>query len=64
MRETLALADSTRVVAEEMMLAAQALAEAKAAVPVPAGRCFADAVAEAARAEAENGPNIRKPSGS
>ncbi|MFC8294218.1 hypothetical protein ACFUJ0_09255 [Streptomyces sp. NPDC057242] len=58
--ETLVLGDFTQVVSDEMKRAGQALAEAKAAVPKPAGMCFADPEKEKARIEAEKGPKLQE----
>ncbi|WP_432123392.1 hypothetical protein [Streptomyces sp. S1] len=58
--ETLVLGDFTKVVSEEMKRAGQALTEAKAAVPKPAGMCFADPEKEKARIEAEKGPKLQE----
>ncbi|MGW0468730.1 hypothetical protein ACWDX6_26260 [Streptomyces sp. NPDC003027] len=58
--ETLVLGDYTKVVANEMERAGQALAEAKAAVPKPAGMCFADPEKEKARIESESGPKLQE----
>ncbi|MGW6569625.1 hypothetical protein [Streptomyces sp. NPDC054975] len=58
--ETLVLGDFTKVVADEMQRAGQALSEAKAAVPKPAGMCFADPEKEKARIEAETGPKLQE----
>ncbi|WP_128976142.1 hypothetical protein [Streptomyces roseicoloratus] len=59
-RETLVLGDFTKVVADEMRTAAQALTEAKASFPKPAGMCFADPEKEKARIEAETGPKLQE----
>ncbi|MFJ3580632.1 hypothetical protein ACIPPS_00105 [Streptomyces sp. NPDC090127] len=58
--ETLVLGDFTKVVADEMQRAGQALSEAKAAVPKPAGMCFADPEKEKARIESETGPKLQE----
>ncbi|MGW7362989.1 hypothetical protein ACWGI8_06050 [Streptomyces sp. NPDC054841] len=58
--ETLVLGDYTKVVSNEMKRAGQALNEAKAAVPKPAGQCFADPEKEKARIEAETGPKLQE----
>ncbi|MFJ9825305.1 hypothetical protein ACIRSU_13180 [Streptomyces sp. NPDC101160] len=58
--ETLVLGDFTKVVSEEMKRAGSALTEAKAALPKPAGMCFADPEKEKARIEAETGPKLRE----
>ncbi|MFF8597892.1 hypothetical protein ACF065_03035 [Streptomyces sp. NPDC015232] len=58
--ETLVLGDFTKVVADEMKTAGNALAEAKAAVPKPAGMCYADPEKEKARIEAETGPKLQE----
>ncbi|MYV70547.1 hypothetical protein GT043_32335, partial [Streptomyces sp. SID2131] len=58
--ETLVLGDFTKVVSEEMKRAGQALTEAKAAVPKPAGMCFADPEKEKARIESEKGPKLQE----
>ncbi|MFF0750377.1 hypothetical protein [Streptomyces sp. NPDC004267] len=58
--ETLVLGDFTKVVSEEMKRAAGALTEAKAAVPKPAGMCFADPEKEKARIAAETGPKLQE----
>ncbi|MFF9911295.1 WXG100 family type VII secretion target [Streptomyces sp. NPDC013457] len=58
--ETLVLGDFTKVVADELQRAGQALSEAKAAVPKPAGMCFADAEKEKARIESETGPKLQE----
>lgn len=58
--ETLVLGDYTMVVADEMQRAGQALSEAKAAVPKPAGMCFADPEKEKARIESETGPKLQE----
>ncbi|MFJ3817860.1 WXG100 family type VII secretion target [Streptomyces sp. NPDC090056] len=58
--ETLVLGDFTKVVSDEMKRAGQALTEAKAAVPKPAGMCFADPEKEKARLEAEKGPKLQE----
>ncbi|MCX2181502.1 hypothetical protein KV205_13310 [Streptomyces sp. SKN60] len=58
--ETLVLGDFTKVVSDEMKSAGQALTEAKAAVPKPAGMCFADPEKEKARLEAETGPKLQE----
>ncbi|WP_030544425.1 hypothetical protein [Streptomyces albus] len=48
-RETLRLAEYSTVMGTEMERAGQALTEARAAVPAPAGQCFADPEKEKAR---------------
>ncbi|MFJ3905954.1 hypothetical protein [Streptomyces sp. NPDC090025] len=58
--ETLVLGDFTKVVSTEMKTAGQALTEAKAAVPKPAGMCFADPEKEKARLAAETGPKLQE----
>ncbi|MFD5328651.1 hypothetical protein [Streptomyces sp. NPDC127092] len=58
--ETLVLGDFTKVVSDEMKSAAQALTEAKASVPKPAGMCYADPEKEKARLEAETGPKLQE----
>lgn len=58
--ETLVLGDFTKVVSEEMKTAGNALSEAKAAVPKPAGMCFADPEKEKARIESETGPKLQE----
>lgn len=58
--ETMMLGDFTMVVGEEMQRAGQALTEAKAAVPKPAGMCFADPEKEKARLESETGPKLQE----
>ncbi|MDT9693418.1 hypothetical protein Q5762_34855 [Streptomyces sp. P9(2023)] len=58
--ETLVMGDFTKVVADEMQRAGQALSEAKAAVPKPAGMCFADPEKEKARIESETGPKLQE----
>ncbi|MFF9200036.1 hypothetical protein ACF09L_32995 [Streptomyces sp. NPDC014779] len=59
-RETLVLGDFTKVVSEEMKRAGNALTEAKAALPKPAGMCYADPEKEKARIEAETGPKLQE----
>ncbi|MEU7029823.1 hypothetical protein AB0A60_24475 [Streptomyces sp. NPDC046275] len=58
--ETLVLGDFTKVVSDEMKTAAQALTEAKASLPKPAGMCYADPEKEKARIEAETGPKLQE----
>ncbi|WP_143608507.1 hypothetical protein [Streptomyces sp. CB03234] len=58
--ETLVLGDFTEVVSQEMLRAGQALREAKAAVPKPAGQCFADPEKEKARIAEEKGPKLQE----
>ncbi|MEV3993479.1 hypothetical protein AB0J57_31715 [Streptomyces sp. NPDC049837] len=58
--ETLVLGDFTKVVSDEMRQAGQALREAKAAVPKPAGQCFADPEKEKARVAEETGPKLQE----
>lgn len=58
--QTLRLADYTNTASTELTRAAQALTEAKSALPKPTGTCFTDPTKEAARVAEETGPKLQE----